>query len=124
MGRTYQGDETTGFQSPAQDYVEQAVDLAEVLDLRRPNRFPVRVRGQALQARGIRHDDVLVVDTAAVPASGRVCVAMLGGEVILAILSREGEAWTLHPADGLPVLIQGEEIEVWGLVTALVRRDV
>ncbi|MHB8286928.1 MAG: hypothetical protein ACYDD1_19935, partial [Caulobacteraceae bacterium] len=25
MERAYQGDETTGFQSPAQDYVEQAV---------------------------------------------------------------------------------------------------
>jgi DNA polymerase V len=124
MERAYQGDETTGFQSPSQDYVEQAVDLADVLDLRRPNRFPVRVKGQALAARGIRNRDVLIVDTAAAPASGAVCVAMLNGEVILAVLRQGREGWTLHPGEGAPVLVQGEEMEIWGLVTALVRCDV
>ena len=95
---SYRGHETTGFQSPAQDYVEEAVDLAELLDLRRPNRFPVRVIGQALRERGIEHGDVLVVDTAALPAAGRVCVAMVSGEVILATLRRAGTGWTLRPS--------------------------
>ena len=49
----YKGDETTGFQSPAQDYIEPVIDLAAVLDLRRPGRYPVRVVGQALRERGI-----------------------------------------------------------------------
>jgi DNA polymerase V len=124
MDRAYQGDETTGFQSPAQDYVEQAVDLAAVLDLRRPNRFPVRVKGQALTARGIRNGDVLIVDTAAGPASGAVCVAMINGDVILAVLRQGAEGWTLYPGEGAPILVQGEEMEIWGLVTALVRCDV
>ncbi|MHB8283513.1 MAG: LexA family protein [Caulobacteraceae bacterium] len=121
MERTYQGDETTGFQSPAQDYVEQAVDLADVLDLRRPNRFPVRVKGQALASRGICEGDVLVIDTAAPPASGAVCVAMLAGKLILAVLRQDREGWSIHPGQGAPVLVQGEDMEVWGLVTALVR---
>lgn len=30
------GDDTTGFQSPAQDYVEDVVDLTTLPDLRRP----------------------------------------------------------------------------------------
>jgi hypothetical protein len=34
----HQGDNTTGFQSPAQDYVEDVLDLAAALDLRRPGR--------------------------------------------------------------------------------------
>ncbi len=33
---TYQGDDTTGFQSPAQDYIEPVINLADILDLRRP----------------------------------------------------------------------------------------
>ena len=36
----YKGDETNGFQSPAQDYIEGVVDLAAILDLRRPGRTP------------------------------------------------------------------------------------
>lgn len=49
-----QGGETTGFQSPAGDYVEPVIDLAEHLDLRRPGRYPVRVVGYTTQL-----DDVL-----------------------------------------------------------------
>jgi hypothetical protein len=51
--KPYQGDETTGFQSPAQDYIEPVVDLARLLDLRRPGLYPVRVIGNELRARGI-----------------------------------------------------------------------
>lgn len=39
---SYQGDETTGFQSPAQDYVEAVIDLPAILDLRQPGIYPVR----------------------------------------------------------------------------------
>ena len=67
----YRGDQTTGFQSPAQDYVEGVVDLAGMLDLRRPNRYPVRVKGQALRERGIHHGDILIADAAAEPRSGK-----------------------------------------------------
>lgn len=119
----YQGDETTGFQSPAQDYVEGVVDLAALLDLRRPNLYPVRVVGQALKDRGIQHGDILIVDAAATPESGRVCVAMMKGEVILATLRRRGDGWQLRPAEGDPVQVD-EDVEVWAIVRSLVRTAV
>lgn len=77
----YQGDETTGFQSPAQDYIEGVLDRAAILDLRRSGRYPVRVKGQALASRGIQDGDILVADAAAEPKAGKVCVAMVGGDV-------------------------------------------
>ena len=80
--RPYRGDETTGFQSPAQDHIEPVLDLAQLLDLRRPQRYPVRVVGQALSARGIHHGDVLVGNAAADLVAGKVCVAILDGEVV------------------------------------------
>ena len=119
----YRGDETTGFQSPAQDFIEGVVDLAALLDLRRPNLYPVRVVGQALKERGIQHGDVLIVDAAASPVNGRVCVAMTRGEVILATLRRRGENWLLRPANGEPVPVEGD-VEVWAIVESLVRRHV
>ena len=44
----YDGSNTTGFVSPAADALEGPIDLAALLDLRRPHRYPVRVLGEAL----------------------------------------------------------------------------
>lgn len=119
----YKGGETTGFQSPAQDHIEEVVDLAVMLDLRKPSRYPVRVVGQALRERGIDHGDILVVDAAADPVPGNVCVAMIGGDVILAILKRRDDAWYLLPSSGGPLAIN-DQVEVWAIVRALVRSPV
>lgn len=116
----YRGDNTTGFQSPAQDYVEDVIDLAAVLDLRRPGRYPVRVTGQALASRGIRDGDILVADAAAEPKPGKVCVAMVGGDVILATLTKRHEEWVLIPSSGTIITI-ADDVEVWAIVQALVR---
>jgi DNA polymerase V len=120
---SYQGDNTTGFQSPAQDFIEGVTNLADVLDLRRPGRYPVRVKGQTLEARGIRDGDILVTDAAAEPRPGVVCVAMIGGDVILATLTKRGGLWMLIPSSGVPTDIT-EDVEVWAVVQALVRTDV
>ena len=116
----YAGDNTTGFQSPAQDYVEPVIDLAAMLDLRRPNIYPVRVVGQALAARGIHDGDVLVANAAANPRSGKVCVAIMNGDVVLATLSFKEGSWWLLPSSR-PSQPVGGETEIWAIVEALVR---
>ena len=120
---SYQGDDTTGFQSPAQDYIEPVIDLAALLDLRSPGLYPVRVVGQELRGRGIEHGDILIANAAADPAPGRVCVAFLHGEVILATLTRKGESWWLAPARREPVEVSGD-VEIWAIIKALVRMRV
>lgn len=117
---SYQGDETTGFQSPAQDHVEPVIDLAAMLDLRRPNVYPVRVVGQALQARGIMDGDVLVANAAADPKPGVVCVAIVGVDVVLATLGIKNGTWWLRPSTRAPLPVAGD-VEVWAIVEALVR---
>jgi len=121
MGK-YQGDNTTGFQSPAQDFIEGVTDLATVLDLRRPGRYPVRVKGQALESRGIRDGDILVTDAAAEPRAGLVCVAMIGGDVILATLAKRKGVWVLIPSSGAVTAVT-DDVEVWAVVQALVRTE-
>ena len=49
----YDGSNTTGFVSPASGSLEGPIDLPEVLDLRRPNRYPVWVNDDALVERAI-----------------------------------------------------------------------
>jgi DNA polymerase V len=120
---TYQGAETTGFQSPAQDYVEQILDLPEMLDLRQPGMYPVRVMGQAFKSRGIHHGDILIANAAADPAPGKVVIAFVNGTVLLAVLKRKGDEWLLLPAQGEPLPVQ-EDAEIWAVVSALVRLKV
>ena len=116
----YDGSETTGFTSPAQDWVEQVINLGERLDLRKPNLYPVRVVGQALRERGIWHGDVLIANAAADPVHGRICIAMLRGEPILATLHSKAGIWHLKPSlkDPFPV---DDQTEIWAIIEALVR---
>jgi DNA polymerase V len=65
--------------SPATIYLEAVIDLAAILDLRKPSRYLVRVVGGALPARGIAVKDILVVDCALDRAPDRVCVVMASG---------------------------------------------
>ena len=116
----YKGDKTTGFQSPAQDFVEPVLDLASRLNLQRAGIYPVRVLGQALAERGILHGDVLVANAAADPRPGRVCVAFVNADVILATLSYREDQWWLQPSHGAPIPV-AEDAEIWAIVEALVR---
>ncbi|WP_250486997.1 LexA family protein [Caballeronia sp. GaOx3] len=123
-GHTYQGGETTGFQSPAQDHITKVVDLADVLDLRRPSRYAVRVGGRGLPKRGIEAGDILITDRAVTPSSGRIAIAFVQGDIVLAQLLQRAGQWFLIP-DAAPSPIQvSADAEIWGIVLSLVREEV
>ena len=97
------------------------------MDLRRPNRYPVRVWGEALRERGIHPGDILIADAAAAPATGKVCVAFVHGEVLVATLAfRRGQWWLRPSTEGRrePVAVAGADAEIWAIVCGLVRTDV
>ena len=125
-GDDYDGGNTTGFVSPAGDALEEPIDLSAVLNLDRPNIYPVRVWGEALRERGILPGDILIADAAAAPKSGKVCVAFVHGDVLVATLAfRRGEWWLRPSAEGRePVAVRGEAAEIWAIVCGLVRTDV
>ncbi len=120
----YSGAETTGFQSPAQDHIEHVIDLARVLDLQKPGIYPVRVSGQAFAERGIKDGDILIANTAARPAHGKVAVAVLQGTFRLATLERRGGVWFLLPSGSKEALPVSDDAEIWAIVAGLVREAV
>jgi len=122
---SYDGSNTTGFVSPAGDSIEGPIDLSQILDLRRPHRYPVRVSGDALRERGIHPGDILIADAAAEPAAGRVVIAMVLGDVLVCQLAFRHGQWWLRPAgpDKQAVPVEGEA-EIWAVVAGLVRTDV
>jgi DNA polymerase V len=117
----YDGSNTTGFASPATIYLENVIDLAEILDLRRASRYPVRVVGGELASRGIAERDILVVDCALERRPDAICVVMAGGEVFLAVLRKNAGTWFLARGNGQEIAVT-EDTEVWGIVSSIVRQ--
>ena len=123
----YQGERTTGFASPAADNIEGTIDLmAAVLDLRQPSRYPVRVEGDALVGRGIKHGDILVVDSALAPRAGVVVIASVGDDLRVCELTQRPDGWWLRPSGTTkPVQVNDDtDVSIWAVATGLVRTDV
>ncbi|QHI95510.1 S24 family peptidase [Aristophania vespae] len=122
----YNGDKTTGFASPAQDYVENTIDLTDTLELRRPSRYLVRVTGDELDHRGIRHNDIIVADSARAPRAGGVVIACVSGEMLVCEIGQDKRGWYLRPSRALdmPVYLSEHiDASIWAVAVSLVREE-
>jgi DNA polymerase V len=114
-----------GFPSPADDFIQNRLDLNEHLVLHPAATFFVRVAGDSMVGAGIADGDILVVDRSLEPADGRVVIAVVSGELVVKRLRRTEGGWLLAAEnDGYPPIEIGEEsdFEVWGVVTNVIHR--
>ena len=109
-----------GFPSPAADYIEASIDLNVELVPRPSSTFFVRVQGQAMQAAGIHHGDLLVVDRSVAPRAGATVVVVHEGQMLLRRLEGRAPSWRLVATDPAvaPIVVQGDDAHllVWGVV--------
>ncbi|MDZ4193806.1 MAG: translesion error-prone DNA polymerase V autoproteolytic subunit [Pseudomonas sp.] len=112
---------SAGFPSPAEDYAETYLSLDELVNVRAPSVYLVRAGGDSLNGIGIYDGDVLVVDRAAVANQGEVVIALVDGEFTAKILTYDAADRPVLMAANPhypPISLQdGEELEVWGVVT-------
>lgn len=114
---------SAGFPSPAQDYIEQTLDLNELCVKHPAATFFVRVEGDSMQDAGIYADDVLVVDRALQAAHGDIVIASLHGELTVKELELKPQT-RLIPRNKkyAPITLQeGAELDIFGVVTSVVR---
>ena len=114
-----------GFPSPAEDHVEDRVDLNEHLILHREASFILRVSGWSMVGAGIHDGDEIIVDRAIEPNDGHVVVAVVDGELTVKRLRRSGKAVRLvaeNPDYPDIEFIEGEELVVWGVVTRVLHK--
>jgi DNA polymerase V len=113
-----------GFPSPAHDHLEQQLSLDELLDLRAPHVYLVRVSGDSLIGAGIFDGDLLVVNRARDAKSGDIVVATLNNEPLVKRFCRETGQVVLrseNPRYAPRYVLDGDELEVWGVVAYSVR---
>lgn len=114
---------SAGFPSPADDYIENSLDLNEHLIKHPAATFFVRVTGDSMIGAGINSGDILIVDRSVTAANNSIIVAVLNGEFTVKRLLRRGSVMLLFPENPAyePVEIKsGSEFEVWGVVVYVI----
>lgn len=114
-----------GFPSPADDYVEQSLDLNDLLIQHPSATFFVRVKGRSMEDEGIYEDDILVVDRAVTGAAGKIVIAILNGEFTVKRLQMEGNTVCLFSGNPQfpPLKIDPQaDFQVWGVVTYVIHK--
>jgi DNA polymerase V len=115
---------SSGFPSPADDYLEKALDLNELLISNKAATFFMRVEGDDLLASGIRHGDLLIVDRSLTPAPGKTVVAVIDGELVLRKMEKlNGKIVLVSDAASVePVIVEGDDIQIWGVASSVVHQ--
>ena len=114
---------SAGFPSPAQDYVEQTLDLNELCIKHPAATFFVRAEGDSMVEAGIYPNDILVVDRSLQAVHGDIVIASVHGELTVKELELIPTA-RLIPRNKAyqPIEIpEGADLEIFGVVTSIVR---
>lgn len=113
-----------GFPSPADDFIENMIDLNQVLVQNPTATFLWRVVGDCMIDVKIFPGDVVIVDRSLAPKHRSVVLAIVDGEPTLKRLNRRGGTFTLENENAKlpPFLVpEGCEVSIWGVVTATIR---
>ena len=114
-----------GFPSPADDYLDESLDLNDLVIKHPAATFFVRVDGESMIGAGIHPGDVLVVDRTEEPADSKIVVAVLNGEFTVKRMQKlDGKFALVSENPALPPLEITPEVDVaiWGVVTYVVHR--
>lgn len=114
-----------GFPSPAEDWLEDSIDLNHYLVNNKAATFLVRVAGDSMRDAGIFHNDVLVVDRSVTARNGSIVVAVVDGEMTVKKLTRRGNKILLlskNPEYPNIEVKDEQDFMVWGVVVSVIRR--
>ena len=118
-----------GFPSPAQDYVENGIDLNRELVKNPSSTFFGRARGNSMEGAGIFDGDLLIIDKSLEPREGAIAVCFIDGEFTLKRIHferHEGQvtAIWLQPENEqfTPIKVtQDNQFIIWGIVVHSIR---
>ena len=113
-----------GFPSPGDDYIDQTLDLNELV--KHPSdTFLVKVEGDSMINAGIHDGDILVVDRALEADNNKVVVANLDGELTVKRLSIKDTRVLLMPDNPKyePIEIRPlSDFRIMGVVTFVIHK--
>lgn len=112
-----------GFPSPAQDDMQEPIDLGAWLVEHPAASYIMRVEGRSMSGAGINDGDLIVVNRAKKPRAGSIVVAMVHGDRTLKRLRWiDGRHWLVPEAEGFADIRVDEDVVIWGVVVGVARK--
>lgn len=114
-----------GFPSPADDYLDNRLDLHKHLVQHETATFFLRAHGQSMINAGIHDGDLLIVDRAIEAAHNRVVIAALDGELVVKrLVRRNGRVLLVPDNPDYPEfdITNREHVHIWGVVTYAIHK--
>jgi DNA polymerase V len=116
---------SAGFPSPANDYLDSAIDLNKELIRNPSSTFFGRVKGLSMKDAGIDEDDILIIDKSVKPENGMTAVCFIDGEFTLKQICIGKKSLTLMPANKnfKPITVtEQNDFLIWGIVTYIIKK--
>lgn len=114
-----------GFPSPADDYVEGALDLNAHFIHHPAATFCVRATGESMNGAGILPGDILIVDRSLTAKHGSIVIAVVDNELTVKRLYKQGGKVALRAENPDFPTIEchaGMELVIWGVVSGVTRK--
>lgn len=115
-----------GFPSPAQDFLDLAIDLNKELIKHPASTFYGRVKGDSMIDAGIYDGDILIIDKSLDPRDGDMAVCYIDGEFTIKHIKIEKNAIWLIPANEQykPIKVtEDNDFLIWGIVTYSIKKQ-
>ena len=111
-----------GFPSPADDHIEQNLDLNDYLIPNPTTSFLVRAEGDSMLDASINPGDLLVIDRSITPKHNKIVIAAIEGELtVKRLYINEKEVWLVpENSDYASINITGQDTVIWGVVTNVI----
>ena len=111
-----------GFPSPADNYIEQELDVREYLIKNPEATFLVKATGESMNNAGILNGDILIVDRSIEPKNNSIVITSIDGELTvkrLIIKLGGGKSYLQSENSKYPNIELGLEsnVKIWGVVT-------
>lgn len=116
-----------GFPSPAEDYIQNRLDLNQFLIKNPGTTFFARVSGTSMRGAHIEDSDILIVDRSLKPSDNAIVVAVIDAEFTVKRFVKKGEKAYLVAANEHYKEIELSEFmdfEIWGVVTYIIKKAV
>lgn len=114
-----------GFPSPAQDFIEDCIDLNQMLILNEPSTFMGEVGSNSMINAGIGFGDKIIVDRSLNAVNGDIVVSLIDNEFTvkrLIITPKETYLKAENPDYPDIHFNEGQELLVWGVVTSVIKQ--
>ena len=121
----YSSHVSAGFPSPADDDIEESLDLNQHLIKHPAATFFLLVSGDSMEGAGIYDGDLLVVDKSLEASNQKIVIVALEGQLTVKRLVKKNDQVWLYPENTnyQPMLLTDQQdITVWGVVTNVIHK--